>query len=381
VGLVETPAVFFQVLALYGASGAVQPRFFALAGAASLLPLAVKMQLAYIFPAAPFRPALEPAVAGSGPASPSGPLPSRSSSAAPPRLLVLAAAWLVPYRAEILWRLTNEWRLHALPMTLPRLFTNVFYNPFFTYFAGSPLLVLPSAVVFCGVLVTLLRGRGPLAFAHLLAFWWFAGGYAYLAISQYRPPATRLLVPPMAILAARRSAGSASPRVGGRPAEPARGLVCGGAVFLPASPWSATPTRVAAVQDALAFVGLYPLMETEMALLTGVAVLVGMALVFRLLGPRLPRWAARVPAAAPRLLAAVLVVAVFATEAWSYLDWTLHREYKLVSISRDLGRRLPEGSVIAGIFAPVLTLENRHRSLAIWDRYGNWEGDPSPATV
>jgi hypothetical protein len=32
--------------------------------------------------------------------------------------------------------------------------------------------------------------------------------------------------------------------------------------------------------------------------------------------------------------------------------------------------------VLAGIFAPVLTLENRHRSLAIWDRYGNWEGDP-----
>jgi len=78
----------------------------------------------------------------------------------------------------------------------------------------------------------------------------------------------------------------------------------------------------------------------------------------------------------PRALAAVLVLLVSFTEAKSYLDWKVHRTYKLNSISRHLGATLPDGSVIAGIFAPTLTLEDRHRSLAIWDRYGNWEGDP-----
>jgi 4-amino-4-deoxy-L-arabinose transferase-like glycosyltransferase len=381
VGLMETPAVFFQVLALYfGQRGVRDPRFFAACGAASLAPVAVKMQLAYIVPAALL------AVIGV----------CLGGHAAPPRrrslrplgwflvgvaamAVLLAAVWLAPHWEPIRWRLENESRLHTLPMTLPRLLGHVFHNPFVAYFGASPALLLPTVVAVCVLLLRLLRGRA-IAFPHLFALWWFLGGFSLLAIVQYRPLRYYVsLVPPMAIFAAAAALGLwRSRRL--PPLRPPGALsvwVVAVALFLVGSTVGGYAyARLAPVQEALARLGLYPLTDRERALLIGAAALVAGAAAFRLLGPRVPGLASRLPAWAPRALAAALVGLFVVTEGGQYLDWKLHRGYKLVSVSRELGARLPPGSVLAGIFAPVLTLENGHRSLAIWDRYGNWRGDP-----
>lgn len=383
VGLVETPAVFFQVLTLYFAQrGARDDRFFALAGAASLMPLAVKMQMAYIFPAALLSVGLValrwPRHPGEGGRASVRPL-AWFLGGAVAILAVLSVLWIIPYWDQILWRLTNEWRLHALPMTVSRLFRNVFYNPFVVYFLGSPVLLGLGGLFFCHVLLRLALRRGPVPFPHVFALWWFAGGFTYLAISQYRPLRYYVsLIPPLTIFAA--SALVALWRSRGAPARapsPLAVWIYGGALFVVGlTAVGYAYARVPAAQDVLAFLSLYPLTEQDLALLTGVFALVGSAVGFRLLGPWLTALAGRLPGWAPRALAATLLLAFFVVEGWSYLDWKLHRDYKLVSISRELGAKLPPGSVLAGIFAPVLTLENRHRSLAIWDRYGNWQGDP-----
>ncbi|MGH7264809.1 MAG: ArnT family glycosyltransferase, partial [Candidatus Rokuibacteriota bacterium] len=381
IGLMETPAVFFQVLALYfGQRGVRDPRFFAACGAASLAPVAVKMQLAYIVPAALLAVIV---VCLGGHASP----PRRRSlrplgyflAGAAAMAVLLAAVWLGPYWEPIRWRLANEARLHTLAMSLPRLLRHVFHNPFVAYFTASPALLAPTVVAVCVLLLRLLRGRGA-AFPYVFAFWWFLGGFSFLAIVQYRPLRYYVsLVPPMAIFAAgavlalwraRRLA----------PLRPPGALavwVAAVALFLVGSSVGGYAyARLAPVQQALARLGLYPLTDRELALLIGAAALVVSATAFRLLGPGLPALASRLPPWAPRALAALLVGLFVVTEGRQYLDWKLHRGYKLVSVSRALGTRLPAGSVIAGIYAPVLTLENRHRSLAIWDRYGNWRGDP-----
>lgn len=382
IGLVETPAVFFQTLTLYWAQrGLRNPRVFALAGAASVTTLAVKMQTAHIIPAAflaillwglrwPERP--EPGPRTLAPAA-------WFLGGAALMLGILVAFWIVPHWAEITWRLQNEWRLHALPMTVPRLVRNVLRNPVVGYSLGSPLLLLAAGAVVCHVLVRLLGNRGAVPFPQLFAFWWFAGGFAYLAIAQYRPLRYYVsLIPPMVILATSAVLGlwRARPTPVRPPTPLAVWVYAAGGFVVALALVQVAYARSAAVQALLGFLSLYPLTDRELALATAVVVLALAAATFRVLGPRLARSLAALPAWLPRAVAVAAVVVHLLGEGWSYLDWAVHREYKLVSVSRHLGRRLPEGSVLAGIYAPALTLENRHRALAIWERYGNWEGDP-----
>ncbi len=381
-GLVETPAIFFQVLTLYfGQRGVKDSRFFALAGVASLMPLAVKMQMAYIFPAALLSVvvwSLRTPEGAEGRDRWWRPLAYFLGGAATGGL-GLAVVWIVPYWGDIVWRLNNEWRLHSLPMTVPGVLHNVYYNPFFGYFFsfGSWILLLLSAPFFFRLLSNLLRGA-PVPFARIFAFWWFVGGFSYLAISQYRPLRYYVaLVPPMVIFAASALLGLWRPRGAPRPPSPWSVWVYGAGLFVVAlTGIQVGHTRLAALQRRLLPLALYPITERQWLIMAAVVALVLSALTFRLLGPRMPQLASLIPRWAPRALAAVLLGLLVFMEGRSYLHWVRHRQYTLVSISRQLGTTLPEGSVLAGIYAPILTLENRHRSLAIWDRYGNWQGDP-----
>lgn len=383
VGLVETPAIFFQALALYfGQRGTRDPRFFALAGAVALMPLAVKMQLVYIFPAAflsvlvwSLRPGDHPE--GGRSAWPLVYFLGGAGAA----LGLLAALWLVPYRADILWRIENERRLHTFALEqLGDLVHTVYHNPFFGYFwdLGSRVLLVVSGVYFFRVLLRVLRVREPVPFPYVFALWWFVGGFAYLSISQYRPLRYYAsLIPPMTILAGAALVGLWRWRGAVRPPGPlsvwvaSLGLTV--AALMGVQRWYGS---LAAAQRAVLPTLVYPLAEKDLVILAVALALVLSVLAFRLAGPRLPRLLGRVPAWAPQALACVLVGLFFVAEARSYLDWTLNREYKLVTISRQLGATLRPGSVLAGIYAPILVLENRHQGLAIWDRYGNWEGDP-----
>jgi hypothetical protein len=382
VGLVETPAIFFQVLTLYfGQRGTADSRFFALAGAASLMALPVKMQTAYIFPAALLSVLVWTLLGAADPRERRRWWPPLAwfLGGAAIGLGVLAAVWIIPYRDEITWRLNNEWRLHSLPTTVPGLLSNVYYNPFFGYFFsfGSWVLLLLGVPFLFRLLANLLRGA-PVPFARIFAFWWFVGGFSYLAISQYRPLRYYVaLVPPMVIFAAAALVGLWRSRPAPRPPGPSAVWAYGAGIFvLTLTAIQVGHARLAAIQRKVVPLPLYPITERQFLIGAGVLALLASLLVVRLLGPRLPRLARGIPVWVPRALVVVLVGAFFLTEGRAHLQWVWQREYQLVTISRRLGTTLPEGSVVAGIYSPVLTMENRHRSLAIWDRYGNWTGDP-----
>jgi hypothetical protein len=56
-----------------------------------------------------------------------------------------------------------------------------------------------------------------------------------------------------------------------------------------------------------------------------------------------------------------LLAAVLALQGVHYLRWALHPRFQFRDVSRDLGKALPKAT-IAGLWAPVISLENEHRA-------------------
>ncbi len=53
----------------------------------------------------------------------------------------------------------------------------------------------------------------------------------------------------------------------------------------------------------------------------------------------------------------------------------IDRSYQIVTVSRDIARILPAGSVLAGQWAPELVLETPFRAVPVWQNFVNWK-DP-----
>ncbi len=67
------------------------------------------------------------------------------------------------------------------------------------------------------------------------------------------------------------------------------------------------------------------------------------------------------PSAVKKVVVALILLGVLFFNGRPYITWALHPEYKLKSISVDLGRAF-DHAVIAGLWAPVVCLENKHRA-------------------
>ena len=67
------------------------------------------------------------------------------------------------------------------------------------------------------------------------------------------------------------------------------------------------------------------------------------------------------PSIVKKSCVAVILLGVLLFNGRPYIFWALHSEYKLKSISVDLGRAF-DHAVIAGLWAPVVCLENKHRA-------------------
>ncbi|MGD2245571.1 MAG: glycosyltransferase family 39 protein [Candidatus Aminicenantes bacterium] len=72
-------------------------------------------------------------------------------------------------------------------------------------------------------------------------------------------------------------------------------------------------------------------------------------------------------------LALVLILIVFFSGK-RYLAWAFHPEFKMKHVSEDLGE-LVENAAIAGLWAPVVCLENTHRAHESYPGYVNDEAD------
>jgi len=64
---------------------------------------------------------------------------------------------------------------------------------------------------------------------------------------------------------------------------------------------------------------------------------------------------------AGKAVAALFLVGVFAIQGAKYAAWAVHPFYQFKEISRDLGRAFSRAT-LAGLWAPVACLENRHRA-------------------
>ena len=87
--------------------------------------------------------------------------------------------------------------------------------------------------------------------------------------------------------------------------------------------------------------------------------------------PRIPRLLARggwSPAASVAL--AMLLAAGHLVQ---YAQWAIGRSYKNYAASRELGRRLPPGTLVHGKLANGLSLENRIRPVFVGRGFGNYE--------
>jgi hypothetical protein len=70
---------------------------------------------------------------------------------------------------------------------------------------------------------------------------------------------------------------------------------------------------------------------------------------------------APIPLAAKRVLVFGLLAAMLVFQGIRYGKWALQPQFQFKQISQDLGKALPEAT-IAGLWAPIISLENKHRA-------------------
>ncbi len=71
----------------------------------------------------------------------------------------------------------------------------------------------------------------------------------------------------------------------------------------------------------------------------------------------------------------LILVPAFTFQAYCYLNWVSHPEYKLKTISQDLGKALDKNAVLAGLWAPAVCMENTHKAFESYPGYINDEKD------
>lgn len=76
------------------------------------------------------------------------------------------------------------------------------------------------------------------------------------------------------------------------------------------------------------------------------------------------------PPALKKSLVILLFSAVFIFQGTKYLEWTLHPRFQFKEISQDLGKAF-SNAVIAGLWAPAVCLENKHRAHEYFPGYIN----------
>jgi hypothetical protein len=96
--------------------------------------------------------------------------------------------------------------------------------------------------------------------------------------------------------------------------------------------------------------------------LTLLAVSAGLVLLYLVLFKAWPgKKMSAVPFSSKRILVFVTLAAILIFHGHRYLRWAAHPQFQFKQISQDLGKALPE-TTIAGLWAPVISLENRHRA-------------------
>mgnify|MGYP005854354181 FL=1 len=73
-----------------------------------------------------------------------------------------------------------------------------------------------------------------------------------------------------------------------------------------------------------------------------------------------------------KLIIIILILVSTFININQYVTWQINKTYKVRDISRKLGEELKD-AFIAGLTAPAFNLENRHKSLFLWENFVNYE--------
>lgn len=259
----------------------------------------------------------------------------------------------------------------SVPGTLEQVLSNVSRLPFFEYFVQTPMVLLFSSLAIGYVIHLYFHDRDALRPLDLFMLCWFLAHFFLYAVLTYRPVRYFVpVIPPMCALAGRTMVAWSETRAVRVPER----VSVASMPFLAA--WLTVLLGYEAVQVAARFrrVLALPLLDRPLAhRLLGAAVLA--ALLVGLAAVACRRWGGRSwPVPRPVVLGACLAVplAVFvAVNGYRYLQWAAHPRYLIRDISRELGRTLSH-AYIAGLGAPTIVLENRHRAIHVYENFFNY---------
>jgi len=254
------------------------------------------------------------------------------------------------------------------PRSLEKMLANFWTRPPIL-FENLPVISALSWIFFLILLFRIVHSPRSLSLLEWILAFWYGGGFAYLAIIEQR--VTRHFIPliiPLVFLSAfllqhfwetGRFAKPKKPKVLFAP------LLFGGLFFPLSQPlrWllEILPPGLSKIWPAT-------------FLLCGICALsVGL---FYLLVRFWPENFEFLPSLRSRkaLVGFILLLATFFS-GQNYLDWALNPQFKLKTISKDLDLALDRGAAIAGLWAPVICLENRHRAHESFPNYVNDQKD------
>ncbi|HEV8676670.1 MAG TPA: glycosyltransferase family 39 protein [Methylomirabilota bacterium] len=385
-GLTETPLVFFMVLTAYlwqkgfapapagkapaagdgrpPGGGARSDVFFLLAGASAFL--------AYVFKNFPyFLPIPVVALLLARPwRRPAAPAVARAVALILLGMAVPFLAWYALfYRryAGAIDQAMGYFQYQSVPAHLQQLWINLAAPPFFHYFEKTPVALLFACVGVGYVLYLRVHRPDRLTPLDLFMLCWFLAHFAIYLVLNYRPVRYYVpVLPPMCALAARVMIAGAAARSLALPSR-----LAAGAVVLLAG-WLALVLGYGLLPLALRVARLAPPWPWDRQLLGAAAVALGLvgglAVAGRIAGGR--RW----PVPRPVALAAFLVLPVAAAlgvNGYHYARWALQPHHVIRDLSRELGVTL-DHAYIAGLGAPMLVLENRHRALHVYENFFNY---------
>jgi hypothetical protein len=217
-----------------------------------------------------------------------------------------------------------------------------------------PIICVLAALASLAIISSLAREYKKIELVDWIFLAWFLVGYLYYAIIQQRVP--RHVIPqiiPLIFLTI--SLGHRlldRGRVKGKNPH----LISGLLIFL----WFLFPVSMGLKYLAKQFPQVFT--GQKILNLTLLAVSAGLVLLYLLLIKAWPgKKVSFPPFSFKRILVFITLAAILIFDGYMYLRWAAHPQFQFKQISQDLGKALPEAT-IAGLWAPVISLENRHRA-------------------
>lgn len=384
IGLTETPASFFMLLAgwlwqeavlRFGAGRRALWLFFG-AGAVAFVAYTVKA-FPYFIPAVALASVLAWWLPPAAERPPRRPGALREAGAAAAAFaagiaLPLGIWYFAFYRrfAAPIEQATAFYRSQQIPRSADALLKDLIGSPFFRYFTETPVLLIFS-VLFIGLGIYLWFHRRELLLPLDLFFaCWFVAHFAMFAMLQYRPVRYYLpIVPPMVALAVRAMlllGRRAELRLPGRLAPPALALLF---PWLAVSVYYGLPQLLA---FAASWLGNAPPRLPPGRLAVGAAV--GSLAALGLAAALARRTGGRTVPVHPRaaFVACVALPAALSLSvaALNWGQWAATRRHVIRDTSREFGAAIPD-AYVAGLGATTISLENRNRAIHAYGTFFN----------